>query len=488
MENKQEVSNEIDIRRQKIEDLIKMGEIPYKEKFDRTHRIHEARELPENTFVKLAGRIIFRRIMGKFGFMKIQDVEGSIQVSVGINELQQEGYNFYKKMIDIGDFVGVEGELYKTQTGEITVRAQKIVLLSKTLRPLPEKFHGLTDIETRYRQRYLDLIANETTRQVMLGRSKLLAFIRNYLNKNGFIEVETPILQSSVCGASAKPFYTKHNALNKICNLRIAPEIFLKEVIAGGFDKVFEVAKNFRNEGMDTQHLQEFTMIEWYCSYWNYEDCIKFYHDFFQAILMEIKGSLKISYQGQELDFSGEWQRIDYTAKLKEILGFDFLEYDNEKDLIKKVVETGLFAEKDFEGIKTVGGIIDFIYKRKIRMNIVQPTILYNYPTSLSPLARRRDDDNRLIDKFQLVVMGFELCNAYSELVNPITQREELEKQARAKADGDDEAMDYDADFVLAMEHGMPPICGLGFGIDRLMTILFDQPSVRDVVLFPLMK
>ncbi len=488
MENKQEVSNEIDIRRQKIEDLIKIGEIPYKEKFDRTHRIHEARELPENTFVKLAGRIIFRRIMGKFGFMKIQDVEGSIQVSVGINELQQEGYNFYKKMIDIGDFVGVEGELYKTQTGEITVRAQKVVLLSKTLRPLPEKFHGLTDIETRYRQRYLDLIANETTRQVMLGRSKLLAFIRNYLNKNGFIEVETPILQSSVCGASAKPFYTKHNALDKICNLRIAPEIFLKEVIAGGFDKVFEVAKNFRNEGMDTQHLQEFTMIEWYCSYWNYEDCIKFYHDFFQAILMEIKGSLKISYQGQELDFSGEWQRIDYTAKLKEILGFDFLEYDNEKDLIKKVVETGLFAEKDFEGIKTVGGIIDFIYKRKIRMNIVQPTILYNYPTSLSPLARRRDDDNRLIDKFQLVVMGFELCNAYSELVNPITQREELEKQARAKADGDDEAMDYDADFVLAMEHGMPPICGLGFGIDRLMTILFDQPSVRDVVLFPLMK
>ena len=481
MENKQEVSNEIDIRRQKIEDLIKIGEIPYKEKFDRTHRIHEARELPENTFVKLAGRIIFRRIMGKFGFMKIQDVEGSIQVSVGINELQQEGYNFYKKMIDIGDFVGVEGELYKTQTGEITVRAQKVVLLSKTLRPLPEKFHGLTDIETRYRQRYLDLIANETTRQVMLGRSKLLAFIRNYLNKNGFIEVETPILQSSVCGASAKPFYTKHNALDKICNLRIAPEIFLKEVIAGGFDKVFEVAKNFRNEGMDTQHLQEFTMIEWYCSYWNYEDCIKFYHDFFQAILMEIKGSLKISYQGQELDFSGEWQRIDYTAKLKEILGF-------EKDLIKKVVETGLFAEKDFEGIKTVGGIIDFIYKRKIRMNIVQPTILYNYPTSLSPLARRRDDDNRLIDKFQLVVMGFELCNAYSELVNPITQREELEKQARAKADGDDEAMDYDADFVLAMEHGMPPICGLGFGIDRLMTILFDQPSVRDVVLFPLMK
>lgn len=488
MENKQEVSNEIDIRRQKIEDLIKIGEIPYKEKFDRTHRIHEARELPENTFVKLAGRIIFRRIMGKFGFMKIQDVEGSIQVSVGINELQQEGYNFYKKMIDIGDFVGVEGELYKTQTGEITVRAQKVVLLSKTLRPLPEKFHGLTNIETRYRQRYLDLIANETTRQVMLGRSKLLAFIRNYLNKNGFIEVETPILQSSVCGASAKPFYTKHNALDKICNLRIAPEIFLKEVIAGGFDKVFEVAKNFRNEGMDTQHLQEFTMIEWYCSYWNYEDCIKFYHDFFQAILMEIKGSLKISYQGQELDFSGEWQRIDYTGKLKEILGFDFLEYDNEKDLIKKVVETGLFAEKDFEGIKTVGGIIDFIYKRKIRMNIVQPTILYNYPTSLSPLARRRDDDNRLIDKFQLVVMGFELCNAYSELVNPITQREELEKQARAKADGDDEAMDYDADFVLAMEHGMPPICGLGFGIDRLMTILFDQPSVRDVVLFPLMK
>ena len=486
--NQKDLSSELEIRKKKIYDLVEMGEVPYKEKFERSHRIHEAIKLCEGTNVKLAGRIIFRRIMGKFGFMKIQDIEGAIQISVGINELQEEAYNFYKKMIDIGDFVGVEGYLYRTQTGELTVKALSVVLLSKTLRPLPEKFHGLTDIESRYRQRYLDLISNETTRQVMLGRSKLLSFIRNYLANNGFIEVETPILQSNVCGASAKPFYTKHNALDKICNLRIAPETYLKQVIAGGFDRVFEVAKNFRNEGMDTQHLQEFTMIEWYASYWNFEDCIKFYHDFFQAVLIELKGSLKINYQGHELDFSGEWKRINYVDAVRDILGFDFLEFEDVDLLISRVESTGLFKKQDFEGIKTIGGIIDFIYKRKIRMDIIQPTILYNYPSSLSPLARRRDDDSRIIDKFQVVVMGFELCNAFSELVNPLIQREELEKQAMAKADGDDEAMDYDEDFVLAMEHGMPPICGLGFGIDRLMTILYDQPSVRDVVLFPLMK
>ncbi|MDD4815639.1 MAG: lysine--tRNA ligase [Clostridia bacterium] len=489
MENKtQDLSNEVDIRHQKINELKASGEIVFKEKFDRTHKISQAKSLDIGTKVKIAGRIIFRRIMGKFGFCKIQDIEGAIQISVGINELQETEYNFYKKMIDIGDFIGVEGELYTTQTGELTIKAYKIVLLSKALRPLPEKFHGLTDIEARYRQRYLDLISNEKTREVMLGRSKLTYFIRNYLTNNGFLEVETPILQSAVCGASAKPFYTKHNALDKICNLRIAPETYLKQVIAGGFDRVFELGKDFRNEGMDTQHLQEFTMLEWYASYWNFEDNIKFYKKFLQDMLIEFKGTTKIEYQGQILDFDGEWQRIDYVAELRKILGFDFLEYDKRDDLVKKVLETGLFTQKDFYGIKTVGGIIDFIYKRKIRVNIVQPTILFNYPTCLIPLARRNDKDNRIIDAFQVIAVGNELCKAYSELVDPIVQREALEEQAQAKIDGDDEAMELDEDFMLAMEHGMPPISGLGFGIDRLMTILFDQPSVRDVVLFPLMK
>lgn len=487
MGNTQDLSNEVDIRKKKIDEILET-EVVYKDKFERTHLLKELQNVNIGEKVAVAGRIVFRRIMGKFGFCKIQDAEGAIQISVGINELEETAYTFYKKMIDIGDFIGVSGELYRTQTGELTVKAFKVVLLSKALRPLPEKFHGLTDIEARYRQRYLDLVMNEKTREVMLGRSKITNFIRTYLDNNGFLEVETPILQSAVCGASAKPFFTKHNALDKMCNLRIAPETYLKQVIAGGFDKVFELGKDFRNEGMDTQHLQEFTMLEWYCSYWNFEDNIKFYREFIQKLLMEIKGSLKIEYQGSELDFSGEWKRIDYCAKLTEILGFDFLEYEERDKLVKKVVSTKMFTEKDFDGIKTVGGVIDYIYKRKIREEIKEPTILYNYPTCLIPLARRNDEDARKIDAFQVVVCGFEMCKAYSELVDPIEQRKALEEQAKAKLDGDDEAMELDEDFLLAMEHGMPPISGLGFGLDRLMTIIYDLPSVRDAVLFPLMK
>lgn len=488
MENKQELSNEFDIRKQKLEEIENTNEVVYKEKFERTHKIYEAKNLEDGSKVKLAGRIIFRRIMGKFGFCKIQDIEGSIQISVSINELGEEKYTFYKKMIDIADFIGVEGEIYHTQTGELTVRALTITLLSKSLRPLPEKFHGLTDIEAKYRQRYLDLITNDKAREVFLGRTKLLKFVRNYLENNGFMEVETPILQTAVCGASAKPFYTKHNALDKICNLRIAPETYLKQLIAGGFDKVFEVAKDFRNEGMDTQHLQEFTMIEWYASYWNFEDNVNFFTKFIQAILMELKGTTKITVQGEELDFGGEWKRVNYTEEMTKILGFDFVDIQSRDELVQKVIETKLFTEKDFDGIKTVGGVIDFIYKRKIRFDIKQPTVLYNYPACLIPLARRSDKNKNIIEAFQVLVMGAELCKAYSELVNPITQRQTLEEQAKAKLAGDDEAMEIDEDFLLAMEHGMPPISGLGVGIDRLMTILYDQPSVRDVVLFPLMK
>ena len=489
MEMTQNLSSEIDVRRNKIEQLRQMGEIPYKEKFDRTHTIEEARKLPLGSKVRICGRMTFRRVMGKFGFMKIADIMSSIQVSVGINELNEEAYTFYKKMIDIADFVGVEGELYETQTGELTVKAYSVKLLSKVLRPLPEKFHGLTDQEAKYRQRYLDLITNEEAREVFVGRSKAIAFIRKFLNSNGFMEVETPILQSAVCGASARPFLTKHNALDKECNLRIAPETYLKQVIAGGFDRVYEVAKCFRNEGMDTQHLQEFTMVEWYASYWNFEDNIKFYKKFIQDLLMEVKGSTQIEYQGQVLDFGKEtWPRINYVEEMRKIMGFDFLECETAEELIKEVVQRGLFKEDDFAGIKTLGGVIDYIYKRKIRVNIVQPTILYNYPACLIPLARRNDQNSKIIDVFQILCVGNELAKAYSELVDPIVQREELVKQAQAKSEGDDEAMEFDEDFVLSMEHGMPPISGLGFGVDRLMVILFDQPSIRDVVLFPLMK
>lgn len=482
------LSTEVEIRKAKIDFLKENGVIPYVDRFEKTHSILQARALEEGAEVKIAGRIIFRRIMGKFGFLKIQDVQASIQVSVGRNELSEEEYDFYKKLIDIGDFVGITGEIYKTQTGEITVRANKVELLSKAMRPLPEKFHGLVDIEQKYRQRYLDLISNEESRKVMLGRSKMASFIRRYLEQHGFIEVETPILQNAVCGASAKPFYTKHNALNKTLNLRIAPEIALKEVICGGFDKVFEIGKVFRNEGMDQQHLQEFTVCEWYAAYWNFEDNIKFFQDFIRALLTDVLGTTTIEYEGQLLDFGKDWERVDYTAKMREILGFDFLACQTREELVSKVVKTGLFTEEDLKEAKSLASVVDFIYKRKIRVNLIQPTVLYNYPACLVPLARRNDKDGRIIDMFQVLAIGSELCKAYSELVDPAVQRKAFEDQLLAKKAGDDEAMDLDEDFLLAMEHGMPPISGLGFGLDRLMVVMFNQPSVRDVVLFPLMK
>ena len=488
MADTQMLSNEVDIRRKKIEDLIKMGEIPYKDKFERTCTIAEAREKIDE-YVKVAGRIIFKRVMGKFGFIQIRDINAKIQVSVGRNELDEQSYDFYKKMIDIADFVGVEGEVYQTQTGEVTVKCEKITLLSKTLRPLPEKFHGLSDTETKYRQRYLDLITNEESRKVFLTRSKISSFIRRYLEDNGFIEVETPVLQTNVSGASAKPFFTHHNALDLECNLRIAKETWLKQCIAGGFDRVFELGKDFRNEGMDTTHLQEFTQVEWYASYWNFEDNIKFFQSFIRKLMLECVGSTSVEYQGKTIDFGKEeWEKINYVEEMNKILGFDCLSIDDPIVFKNKVIEKGLFTAGELEECKSVRALIDFIYKRKIRANIVGPTILYNYPAVLKTLARRNDKNSKITDAFQIVVCGAEIVNAYSELVDPIMQRKTLEEQLRDKMAGDDEAMDLDEDFLLAMEHGMPPISGLGFGIDRFVMFLFDLPNIRDTVLFPLMK
>lgn len=484
----QVLSNEVDIRRKKIEDLRSMGEIPYKAKFERTCTIEEAREKIGEK-VKIAGRIIFKRVMGKFGFLQIRDINAKIQVSVGRNELDEQAYDFYKKMIDIADFVGVEGEVYVTQTGEVTVRCEKITLLSKTLRPLPEKFHGLTDTETIYRQRYLDLITNEESRKVFLTRSKIVSFIRRYLEDNGFIEVETPILQTNVSGASAKPFFTHHNALDMECNLRIATETWLKQCIAAGFDRVFELGKDFRNEGMDTTHLQEFTQVEWYASYWDYEDNIKFFQTFIKKLMMECVGTTKVEYQGNIIDFGKEeWEKINYVEEMNKILGFDCLSIDDVNEYKKRVVEKKLFTYAELEECKSVRAVIDFIYKRKIRANIIGPTILYNYPAVLKTLARRNDNNDKITDAFQIVVCGAEIVNAYSELVDPIMQRKTLEEQLRDKNAGDDEAMDLDENFLLSMEHGMPPISGLGFGIDRFVMFLFDLPNIRDTVLFPLMK
>ena len=484
-----ELSEQEIIRRNKLDDIRKVTN-PYPENYERTHKLCEAKNLEDGTTdVKIAGRIVFMRKMGKLSFAKIRDIEADMQLEIKVDMIGEENYEFFKKQIDTGDFVGAEGEIFTTQTGEKTLRVHSLTFLGKALRPLPEKFHGLVDTEIKYRQRYVDLITNEESRRVFLGRSKLYGFLHKYLGENGFLEVETPILQTTVSGASARPFFTHHNALDQDCNLRIAPECYLKECIAGGFDRVYELAKCFRNEGMDPQHLQEFTQVEWYVAYWKYEDNIKFFTKFIQDLLMELVGTTTITYRDTQIDFGKEnWDRIDYCKKLEEVLGFDALEFDDPNLLKKKIVETGLYTYNDLEEYFSVSQIIDFVYKKQIREKIVDPTIIFNYPASLKPLARRNDEDKRRVDVFQVVVCGTELCNAYSELVNPIEQREAFEEQLKAKEQGDEETMDLDETYLLSMEQGMPPISGLGFGIDRLTMLIYDQESVRDVVLFPLMK
>ena len=484
-----ELTEQEKVRREKLNELKNICN-PYPDHFDRTHTLKEASTLPDKTEnVSVAGRIVFVRKMGKLSFIKIRDLEGSLQLELKVDEVGEENYSNFKKLIDTGDFFGATGEIFTTQTGEKTLRVKSYTFLGKALKPLPEKFHGLTDTELKYRNRYVDLITNEESRNVFLGRSKFYAFLHRYLGSHGFLEVETPIMQTAVCGAAAKPFFTHHNALNLDMNLRIAPETYLKQCIAAGFDRVYELARCFRNEGMDTEHLQEFTQVEWYASYWNFEDNIKFYTEFIRELLMELTGKTTVSYQGLTLDFGKEnWDRIDYCESMKKIFGFDFLDIDDPIELKKKIVEKGLFSDAELSDYKSVSQIIDFVYKKKIRANIVDPTIMYNYPAVLIPLARKNDEDPRRIDVFQVVAAGTELCKAYSELVDPEIQRENFEMQAKAKSQGDDETMELDEDFMGAMEQGMPPISGLGFGVDRLMMLIYNQESIRDVVLFPTMK
>jgi len=476
------------VRREKVEEIRKVCN-PYPEKYEVNHSLKDACNLEDGTTnVRVAGRIVFMRKMGKLSFLKIRDIEGELQVSIKIDCVGEENYSFFKDNFDVGDFIGACGEIFTTHTGEKTLRADSFEFLGKALRPLPEKFHGLSDIELKYRQRYVDLITNEESRKVFLGRSKYYLFLRNYLAQNGFLEVETPIIQTSVSGASAKPFFTHYNALDLDCNLRIAPECYLKKCIVAGYDKVFEVAKCFRNEGMDPQHNPEFTQIEWYCAYWNFEDNIKFFENFLRDSIKFLTGDVVINYQGHELDFSKEFERVNYIEKLTEILGFDFLSETDVDSYKNKVVEKGFFTLKDMEEYKSLAQLTDFLYKKLLRANIVGPVVMYNYPALLKPLARRNDSDSNIVDCFQVVICGSEICNAYSELVNPDEQRSSFESQLEAKAQGDDETMDMDEDYLLAMEQGMPPISGLGVGIDRLIMLAYDAPSIRDVVLFPTMK
>ena len=486
-ENTNISTNELTARLQKVENIKQRDGVVWKDKFERSHTIESARELGDDTPVKLAGRVTALRWLGKLMFGRIYDINGEIQFSMSREELGEENYKFMKANVDLGDFIGITGTLYHTTAGELTVRVSNYEILAKALRPLPEKYHGLTDTETRYRQRYLDIISNPDARNALLGRFKMTQYWRDFMNANGFLEIETPVMQNIASGAAAKPFTTHHNALDADFQLRISPELFLKQAIGAGFDRVYEVAKDFRNEGMDAMHLQEFTMVEWYAAYWDYKKNMQFTWDLIQNLIQKCRGTLQIEYQGTPLDFSS-YETMDYTAKMNELFGCNILDFDDVDKLRQQIVDNGMFPAGELDDLKSIPTLVDYVYKRKIRGDIIKPTFLYNYPTYMVPLARHSDADDRCLDMFQLLVCGAEICKGYSELVNPIQQLAAFEEQAKNIAGGDEEAFNPDNDFVRSMEHGFPPISGVGMGVDRLASIIFDQPTLRDVILFPIMK
>jgi len=477
------------VRREKVEEIRKTCN-PYPEKYDVNYSLKEASTLEDETKdVSVAGRIVFMRKMGKLSFLKLRDLEGELQVSIKIDLVGEESYEFFKSNIDVGDFIGVKGEMFTTHTGEKTLRADNYTFLGKALKPLPEKFHGLSDIETIYRNRYVDLIMNEDSRVKFILRSNLIKEIRNYLNNNGYLEIETPILNNKASGALAKPFVTHHNALDIDIYLRIAPETYLKRAIVGGFTKVFEFARCFRNEGMDATHLQDFTMLEGYGAYLNYKDNMKFLREMIQTVVNNLFGKLELTIGDKTVDISGDWEVISMRDLIMKYSNIDIYEYDTKEKLLNKIKELKLDIDSStpLEDLG-FGNLVDQLYKKVARPNVVNPTFLIEHPISLSPLARANDENPNLTDRFQLIINGAEIINAYSELVDPMEQERRLLEQANLKASGDEEAMMMDYDYIEAMEYGMPPISGWGIGIDRLVQILTNSENIKDCVLFPLMK
>ncbi len=479
-------NEQINNRINKMNELYKNGEIVYKEKWDKKETIDKTLERNEHDHISTAGRLMSMRKMGKLIFAHIQDYTGKIQIAFEKKTIGEDQFDYIKKYIDIADFLGVTGEIFVTKTGEKTILVDKFALLSKTLRPLPEKFHGIKDKESCYRQRYLDLNMNKDSVNRFRKRTKLLKLVRKFLDEHQFLEVETPLLHPKKSGALATPFKTHHNALDIDIFLRIAPETYLKRCIAAGIDRVYDLGKNFRNEGMDPTHLPEFTMLEFYASYWNYEDLMDFTQNLLQYVVKELTGSLKITYQGTEIDFSGEWPRYSFRELIQNNCGIDIEAYKTADELRDELKKQKLFID----GMESMGlgNLIDNLYKKVARTKMIQPQFLINHPKDISPLARRNDTNPKITDRFQLVVNTAEVVNAYSELIDPIDQRERFEVQAEANIGGDEDAMVMDENYLLCMEHGMPPIAGCGIGLDRFFSILTDVDNLRDVVLFPLMR
>ena len=488
IEQEVDVNHLIKIRREKLEELQANGKNPFEiTKYDRTHTAGEVKnnydEL-EGKDVKVAGRIIAKRIMGKASFCTIQDCDERIQSYVSINDLGEESYKEFKTY-DIGDIIGITGFVFKTRTEEISVHAKEITLLSKSLRPLPEKFHGLKDIDLRYRQRYVDLIVNPEVKETFILRSKIIKEVKNYLDNKGYLEVDTPILNTIAGGAAARPFITHHNTLDLDMYLRIANELYLKRLIVGGFDKVYEMGRMFRNEGMDIKHNPEFTNIELYAAYEDYNDMMDLTEDLFKTVSNNVLGSAVINYQGTEIDMQSKWKRISMIDAIKEVTGIDFNKIETDEEAVAVAKEKKIEVD---ELKKTRGDIINTFFEEFVEETLIQPTFIYDYPVEVSPLTKRKPQDPRLTERFEVFIDGREYGNAYSELNDPIDQYERFKKQAEAREKGDEEANMMDEDFVQALEYGMPPTGGLGIGIDRMIMLLTDSNSIRDVLLFPTMK
>ncbi len=483
-----ELNRLMQVRKDKLKELQEAGKDPFEiTKYDRTEFSNQIKEnfaKFENQDVSVAGRIMAKRIMGKASFCTIQDSTGTIQSYVSVNDLGEESYKAFKTY-DIGDIIGIKGFVFKTKTEEISIHAKEVVLLAKSLRDLPEKFHGLKDTDLRYRQRYVDLIVNPEVKNTFEMRSKIIKEMRNFLDSRNYMEVETPSLSTIAGGAAARPFETYHNALSLDMYLRIAPELYLKRLIVGGFDRVYEIGKNFRNEGIDIRHNPEFTSMELYAAYQDYQDMMNLVEEMFQTIAEKLLGNTKITYQGTEIDLGGSWKRISMIDAIKEVTGIDFNTINSDEEALAIAKEKGIEMDKSKQ---TRGYVINEFFEEFVEETLIQPTFIYDYPIEVSPLTKKKPSDGRLTERFEFFIGSREYGNAYSELNDPIDQYERFLAQVKQREAGDDEANMMDEDFVHSLEYGLPPTGGLGIGVDRMIMLFTNSASIRDVILFPTMK
>ena len=491
----EELNDQLAVRREKMQQLREQGLDPFGKRFDRLHYTNELvdewdqfskeelAEREDESVTAIAGRIMTKRGKGKAGFAHIQDINGQIQIYVRKDQIGDEAFEVWNQA-DLGDFVGVKGPMFKTNTGELSIKPTEFTLLTKALRPLPDKYHGLKDVEERYRKRYLDLITSKESRETFIKRSKIIQEMRNYLNDNNFLEVETPMMHSIAGGAQARPFITHHNALDTDLYMRIALELHLKRLVIGGIEKVYEIGRVFRNEGVSTRHNPEFTMMELYEAYADYRDIMTLTEELIAYIAEKVNGTTKVVYDGEEIDLAPEWKRVHMVDIVNEYTGVNFYEINS----VEEAREAAKAHNVEIGENMQYGHILNEFFEQKVEEELVQPTFVYGHPVEISPLAKKNDEDPRFTDRFELFIVRREHANAFTELNDPIDQRERFEAQVAERDQGNDEAHEMDEDYLEAMEYGLPPTGGLGIGIDRLVMLLTDSASIRDVLLFPSMR